>query len=308
MKILITGLLSKAYNLDKGKIAELIKDGMSEDEEKEALNKILEINASHISTVQENAVKNVDKAELIKQGYNKANAEIMTKFEDGLKNKFGVKSDKTGQELVDLIVAEQAEKAGSGEVTEDTIRRSKIYLDLESKAKKDVETLTSDFEKQINEIKSSHDYEKTFSNVQQKALQVFNGLNPVLPEEELVKTNQVNNFINSLKNDYKFEEQGDRTVVLDKDGKVLLDPHGNSRSFEDVVKERASGLFVFKVNNGGSGAGNGNGNGGSGGGSGSLVIPKTFEDLEKIMNDESISKDDRVNIIAEFEKAQKGVE
>ena len=96
---------------------------------------------------------------------------------------------------------------------------------------------------------------------------------------------------------------------MDSEGKVVQDAHGNSRSFEDIVKEQASGLFEFKANNGGSGAGNGNGNGGQGGGSGngSHTIPKTFEELEKVMSDTSISIEDRSNIMAEYEKAQKGI-
>ena len=107
--------------------------------------------------------------------------------------------------------------------------------------------------------------EQTFSNVSQKALQIFNGLNPILPQNKTVADNQVKFFVNTLK-DFKFDVQDERIVVMDKDGKVLEDGHGNSRSFEDIVKEQASGLFEFKANNGGSGAGNGNG--GQGGGSG----------------------------------------
>ena len=57
------------------------------------------------------------------------------------------------------------------------------------------------------------------------------------------------------------------------------------------------------TNNGGSGAGNGNGDGGQG--SGGLVIPKTFEELEKVMADDKLTGDEKSNIIAEYEKAQK---
>ena len=43
MKTIIMGLLSKAYNFDNGKIAELFKDGeteLSEDQQKEILQKL----------------------------------------------------------------------------------------------------------------------------------------------------------------------------------------------------------------------------------------------------------------------------
>ena len=76
-----------------------------------------------------------------------------------------------------------------------------------------------------------------------------------MPQYKTVADNQVKFFVNTLK-DFKFDVQDERIVVMDKDGKVLEDGHGNSRSFEDIVKETASGLFEFRANNGGSGSGN----------------------------------------------------
>lgn len=304
MKTIITGLLSKAYNQDTGKIAELLKNGeeLSEEQQTEILNKILELDTQRV----ENIKKSVSTKEFIEQGYNKAKKEVLSKFEEDLKAKFGIESDKTGQDLVDFIVSEKSEKGGQGgELTEDAIKRSKLYQDLESKARKDLSELKTNYEKQIEDINNGHAYEKTFSEVSQKALTIFNGLNPILPQSKTVADNQVNIFVESLKG-FKFEKQDDRIVVMDAEGKVVQDAHGNSRSFEDIVKEKASGLFEFKANNGGSGAGNGNG--GQGGGSGSgHAIPKTFEELEKLMGDNSISIEDRSNIMAEYEKAQKGV-
>ena len=303
MKTIITGLLSKAYNIDAGKIAELIKDGeMSEDEQKEALKAILEIDKNRIQSVTETSAKNVNTKEFIEQGYNKAKGEVLTKFEQGLKSKFNIESDKTGQDLIDFIVSEKAEKGGSGELTEDAIKRSKFYQDLESNAKTQVKTLKDEYEEKIKSIEDGYQYEKTFSEVQQKALTVFNGLNPILPTAKHIADNQVGNFVNSLK-DFKFDKQGDRIVVMDAEGKVVQDAHGNSRSFEDIIKDKASSLFEFKQNNGGSGAGNGN-EGGQGG-SGGLVIPKTFDELEKVMSDDKLTGDEKSNIIAEYEKAQK---
>lgn len=305
MKTIITGLLSKAYNQDTGKIAELLKNGeeLSEEQQIEILNKILELDTQRV----ENIKKSVSTKEFIEQGYNKAKKEVLTKFEDELKVKFGIESDKTGQDLVDFIVSEKAEKGGSGgDLTEDAIKRSKLYQDLESNSRKALADLKTDFEKQIEEINNGHNYEKTFSEVSQKALTIFNGLNPILPQSKSVADNQIKIFVDSLKG-FKFEKQDDRIVVMDSEGKVVQDPHGNSRSFEDIIKEQASGLFEFKANNGGSGSGNGNGGQGGSGSGGSHAIPKTFEDLEKVMGDNSISIEERSNIMAEYEKAQKGI-
>ena len=306
MKTIITGLLSKAYNFDNGKIAELFKDGeteLSEQQQTEILNKILEIDAQRV----ENIKKSVDKKDAFQDGFKKAKSEVLKDFEKGLKEKFGVESDKTGLELVEEVVSKKSEGGQGGDVTEDAIKRSKVFQDMESNLKKQITTVKTEYETKINEIQDGYKAEQTFSNVSQKALQIFNGLNPILPQNKTVADNQVKFFVNSLK-DFKFDVQDERIVVMDKDGKVLEDGHGNSRSFEDIVKETASGLFEFKANNGGSGSGNG-GQQGQGGSGSSYAgnVPKTFEELEKVMSDASISIEDRSNIMAEYEKAQKGI-
>ena len=305
MKTIITGLLSKAYNFDNGKIAELFKDGeteLSEQQKTEILNKILEIDAQRV----ENIKKSVDKKDAFQDGFKKAKSEVLTDFEKGLKEKFGIESDKTGLELVEEVVSKKSEGGQGGDLTEDAIKRSKVFQDMESNLKKQITTVKNEYETKINEIQDGYKAEQTFSNVSQKALQIFNGLNPILPQNKTVADNQVKFFVNTLK-DFKFDVQDERIVVMDKDGKVLEDGHGNSRSFEDIVKETASGLFEFKANNGGSGSGNGGQGQGGSGSSYAGNVPKTFEELEKVMSDASISIEDRSNIMAEYEKAQKGI-
>ena len=305
MKTIITGLLSKAYNYDNGKIAELFKDGeteLSEEQQTEILNKILEIDAQRV----ENIKKSVDKKDAFQDGFKKAKSEVLTDFEKGLKEKFGVESDKTGLELVEELVSKKSEGGQGGDVTEDAIKRSKVFQDMESNLKKQITTVKTEYETKINEIQDGYKAEQTFSNVSQKALQIFNGLNPILPQNKTVADNQVKFFVNTLK-DFKFDVQDERIVVMDKDGKVIEDGHGNSRSFEDIVKETASGLFEFKANNGGSGSGNGGQGQGGSGSSYAGNVPKTFEELEKVMGDNSISIEDRSNIMADYEKTQKGI-
>ena len=305
MKTIITGLLSKAYNFDNGKIAELFKDGeteLSEEQQKEILQKLLDEDAKRVEAIK----KSVDTKPAFQDGFKKAQGEILTKFEKDLKEKFGLESDKMGLELVEELVSKKSEGGQSGELTEDAIKRSKVFQDMESNLKKQITTVKTEYETKINEIQDGYKAEQTFSNVSQKALQIFNGLNPILPQNKTVADNQVKFFVNTLK-DFKFDVQDERIVVMDKDGKVLEDGHGNSRSFEDIVKETASGLFEFKANNGGSGSGNGGQGQGGSGSSYAGNVPKTFEELEKVMSDTSISIEDRSNIMAEYEKAQKGI-
>ena len=304
MKTIITGLLSKAYNFDNGKIAELFKDGeteLSEQQQKEILNKLLEEDAKRVEAIK----KSVDTKPAFQDGFKKAKSEVFKDFEKELKEKFGLESDKMGLELVEELVSKKSE-GGQGDLTEDVIKRSKVFQDMESNLKKQIKQTETDYQAKINEIQDGYKAEQTFSNVSQKALQIFNGLNPILPQNKTVADNQVKIFVNTLK-DFKFDVQDERIVVMNKDGKVLEDGHGNSRSFEDIVKETASGLFEFKANNGGSGSGNGGQGQGGSGSSYAGNVPKTFEELEKVMSDTSISIEDRSNIMAEYEKAQKGI-
>ena len=305
MKTIITGLLSKAYNFDNGKIAELFKDGeteLSEQQQTEILQKLLDEDAKRVEAIK----KSVDTKPAFQDGFKKAQGEILTKFEKDLKEKFSLESDKMGLELVEELVSKKSEGGQGGDVTEDAIKRSKVFQDMESNLKKQITTVKTEYETKINEIQDGYKAEQTFSNVSQKALQIFNGLNPILPQNKTVADNQVKFFVNTLK-DFKFDVQDERIVVMDKDGKVIEDGHGNSRSFEDIVKETASGLFEFKANNGGSGSGNGGQGQGGSGSSYAGNVPKTFEELEKVMSDTSISIEDRSNIMAEYEKAQKGI-
>ena len=305
MKTIIMGLLSKAYNFDNGKIAELFKDGeteLSEDQQKEILQKLLDEDAKRVEAIK----KSVDTKPAFQDGFKKAKSEVLTDFEKELKEKFGLESDKMGLELVEELVSKKSEGGQGGDLTEDAIKRSKVFQDMESNLKKQITTVKTEYETKINEIQDGYKAEQTFSNVSQKALQIFNGLNPILPQNKTVADNQVKIFVNTLK-DFKFDVQDERIVVMDKDGKVLEDGHGNSRSFEDIVKETASGLFEFKANNGGSGSGNGGQGQGGSGSSYAGNVPKTFEELEKVMSDTSISIEDRSNIMAEYEKAQKGI-
>lgn len=303
MKTIITGLLSKAYNYDNGKIAELFKDGeeLSEEKQTEILNSILEADRVRV----ENIKKTVETKEVFQDGYKKAQSEVLTAFEKGLKEKFGIESSKMGVDLVEEIVTSKSSSGKGGNLDEDAIKRSKIYQDLENAKKVETEALKTDYEKKIEEINNGYQYEKTFSDVQKQALQIFNGMEPVLPTIKSVADNQVNNFISSLKS-FKFDKQGDRIVVMDAEGKVVEDGHGNSKSFEDIVKENASGLFEFRKNNGGSGSGNREPEGGNGG-KYSGAIPKSVDELEKVLQDKTISASDRADIAVEFEKAQKGI-
>ena len=289
----LNGVLSKTLNIDDGKIAELFKDGENELTENEVISKILNLDVDRIKNI-----KSENEKEKFQEGYKKSKREVLETLETELKEKYGIESSNTGIDLVNEIVNVTSKPS---DITEDAIRRSKLYLDLEANAKKEKTNLLEEYQNKIDEIKSTYEGEKVFSTVNKNAMSVLKALNPILPANQEIANNQINAFLDKFK-EFNFEIQDDRVVVMDKDKKVIQDQHGNTRNFDDIVKERASSFWEFQANNGGSGSGN-NPQGGNGG-QGARKAPKTLEELTNIMNDKSIDGAEKLLIAEEFEKNQ----
>lgn len=299
---IITGLLSKAYKLDEGKIAELTKEGENITTES-VLASILEEDATRVAALK----KATDTTGKFQEGYAKAKKEERMLFEKEIKEQFQIESDTTGLDLINEVVTTKSEELGKGkkgEITEDDVKKHSVYQTLESRYKKDLKSKDDEWQTKLTEIQSNYKKEETFSAVKSKALSILEGLKPVLPGDPTVANNQKGWFVGALK-DYEFDLQDDRVVVM-KEGKVIEDNHGNSLGFDELVKSTASKFFEFQKNNGGGNAGNNNdGAGASGGSTGypaGVTKPKTFEELAKILNDESIKTEDRQIVYEVYEK------
>lgn len=294
-KKILEGVLSKTLNIDDGKIAELFKDGENELSETAIISNVLNLDVDRVK-----AIRDKNGIEKFQEGFKKAKKETLAELESELKEKFNVESSKMGIDLIDEIV----QKSGTpvSDLTEEAIRKSKIYLDLEANAKKEKKQLTEEAQKQIQDIKSTYEGEKIFSSVNKKAIKLLQELNPVLPTNKTIADNQINAFLNNFK-DFDFELQEDRIVVLNKDKTIVADEHGNTRNFDEIVKEKASNFFEFQQNNGGSGSGNGGSGSGGYGGSG-FKKPTSLEELSNILNDDTIDGKEKLKIAEEYE--QKG--
>lgn len=299
-KKLLTGLLSEAYKLDNGKIAELLKDG-EEITEDAVLAALLEEDSTRVAGLK----KATDNTGKFQEGYAKAKKEVLSDLEKELKTKFAIESDKTGMDLVDDIVAFKVANVGTGkkgEVTEDDVKKHPAYQTLESKYKTDLKAKDEEWTGKLNEIQEGFKKKEVFGTVKNKALVLLDGLKPVLPSNANVAANQKEWFVRDLEG-HEYDTQGDRIVVM-KDGKVLEDKHGHSVGFDDFVRSRASNFFEFQKNNGGGNAGNDNegGAGASGDYPAGVTKPKNIDDLSKILNDKSIKLEDRNKVMQVWEK------
>lgn len=306
-KKIITGFLSRAYKLDDGKLAELLKDGEDGITEDDAITALLELDSTRVATIK----KATDTTGKFQEGYAKAKKEERENFEKEIRERFGIESDTTGVDLIDEIVTTKAEKGGKkGEVTEDDVKKHPVYQTLETRYKKDIKAKEDEWQAKLTEVETKYKSENTFGTVKSKALTLLDGLKPVLPGNPEIASNQKQWFIGALK-DYQFDIQdGDRVVVM-KDGKVVEDGHGNSLDFTDLVKTTASKFFEFQKNNGGSNAGNSNEQTPAGGGGGGdypagVKKPTNLDELSAILNNQEIKLADRQKVAEVYEAENSG--
>jgi len=175
--------------------------------------------------------------------YKRGQKEVATKFETKLKEKYGVSSDETGVDLVDLILTTELEKV-KGKGDED-ITAHPEYLKLKSESDRMLKAKDKEWQKKIEEIETKHTRESMFTKVKDRAFAELDNLRPILPEDAKKAQKWKEKYIEDFRS-YDFTEQ-DGTIVVLKDGRPLQDSHGYNKSFADLVKETAAEIFDFQT-------------------------------------------------------------
>ena len=175
--------------------------------------------------------------------YKRGQKEVATKFETKLKEKYGVSSDETGVDLVDLILTTELEKV-KGKGDED-ITAHPEYLKLKSESDRMLKAKDKEWQKKIDDLELKHTRESMFSKVKERAFAELDNLRPILPEDAKKAQKWKEKYIEDFRA-YDFTEQDGMIVVL-KDGKPLQDSHGYNKSFADLVKETAAEIFDFQT-------------------------------------------------------------
>lgn len=293
---ILTGLLSKAYKLEDGKIAELLKEDAKESD---VIASILEIDTQRVEKL-----KTTGDGGKFQEGYAKAKKEVLTDFENTLKETFEIKdSTKTGTELVAEIIAAKSDNGGkgTGEITDDDVKKHPAYQSMEKSFKKQLTDAQKEAADKIAEAEKNYRRNETFYSVKEKANVVLETLKPILAKNPNVANTIKNQFFNELKG-FDFEQQADGTYLVTKEGKVVEDKHGHSIGFEDIVKSIAGNYFEFQENNGGSNAGNQNA-GGEGSGAGAPAFKSEKEALA-YANDTNIPLADRMKALEDYNKSK----
>lgn len=291
IKDLFIGVLSETLNIDESGVASLFNgDGSVKDDAKQT---ILGWHADHIKTVKSSSQKTS-----FDDGYKKATSEVMTKFENDIKAKTGIKSDKKG---IDLVLEYAASQKTEGAITDDAVKRHPLYLTLQEESEKKIQVAREEGEQKLTKFQSEIQKEKAFGTVAQKALEIFHSQKPILSKDPIKAKAQEELFLERFKG-YDFEIQGDRIVVL-KDGKLFENGHGNAVAFDKLVKETASTYYDFHVAETKTTPGHKTGAGNEGQTT-ILEVPKNDQEYAKVVNDQNIPVKDRLAIKEAYEKSK----
>ena len=295
---ILKGVLSRAYKMDDGKIAEILKNGEENANEDDILSSLLSADTERVAALKK---QNADNKESFQQGYAKAKKEERQLFEKEIKEALEIESDTTGIDLITEIISEKTKDAGKkGELTDDDVKKHPVYLNAEKTFKKQFADQKTDYETKLSELQTKAQRESTFSVVKENANAVLEGLKPILSKNPKVAGTIKNQFLSELQG-YDFEKQADGTWLVTKDGKVIEDGHGHSKSFEDIIKATAENYFDFEENNGGGNAGNQDENGGSGGsGGGSVPRFKNQAEADAYAVNDAIPLDQRIKALEEW--------
>ena len=304
----VTQLVTTTLGVQQTEIASVLFDIKEDDTAEvkpEALKFLLDKSAVRVASFKEAETKAHDK------GFSKAKAEAISKFETELKEKLGVTSDKQGLELIEFAISEKIKAAG-GEIDEEKIKRSPVYLKTLERLEKDKADAVKAAEDKFNELNNKIQKESTFKTIAEQANAVLDELKPILPTGQTAEGKskaeiQRQRFLNELSSEYGFEIQ-DGKILVTKDGKILEDAHGNMIPLKDIVKNRASELWDFQQGEQRAGTGNNNNAAGANNGGGvkkyNGPAPKTAEEYSSMIG-KAETIEERKEIMQLWEEGQK---
>jgi hypothetical protein len=286
--------MATVYNMPAGEIAELLKssdESITEDSVKEAIESAKTEDGMKTFLEKDKARVSSLKKAGFDDGHKKASKEALTALEKEAKEKFGIADDLKGLELIEAIHSLNREAPKKGEVTDDDVKKSKLFIDLQESFKKGVEEKENEWKSKFEQRESEYKRKEVFSTVKDKGLTIFESLNPVLSENADIAANQKNLIVNAL-DGYDYQFQDERIVVLDKEGKIIEDAHGNRVEFSDLVKTVGSKFFDFKVGPEKKFPNNKDEKKPL-----TFTVPKSSDEFVKLINNPDLSYEDRKAII-----------
>lgn len=275
MKDLILAFLSRAYNMDTDSVADLLfkksDDGTLTDELADgALDALTRLDTERASKFKGDGKTQFD------NGFKKAQKEVSEAWERKMRAKFELDQALTGDNLLEALAEKMT--AGSAEMPDEQVRRSKIYRDLEKAAADREKAAIEQAEAKVQEIIAAQTRKEKLSAVHEKAKSWLLGKKPVLEANQLVADQRIADFLRELE---AYEYDDDYTPL--KNGEIVKNEHQHPVKFDTLLESIASRRFEFMTQDPKGNGGNKNEPGKTGA---SLPpIPKTREEFERLYYD-----------------------
>jgi hypothetical protein len=282
---LLIGVLTKTHTKTEDELNNIIYDDKGSIRP-DALDALLNTNAEKVKRIQSDAIETG-----FNNGYKKGTAESLSDLEKRFKDKFGFSSENKGLDLFE----EWAAKTAKSNLTVDDVRKHPAFLELEKNSVNRAEY--ENVKKEYDTFRTNLERQKVMDRVSKKALNVLDKLDPVIEDNPTVARKRREIFLNEFsKFDYEFD--GDFIIPM-KDGKRVVDKHGNALGFETLTKDIGSEHFVFNKQSYKQNSGN---DGGSS--TVSVDVPRNKEEyLRKIAAEKDPQK--RIAYMKAFKEASK---
>lgn len=251
---LLIAFVGKTLKIPAEEATSLLFDKNDEGEvtvKSKALETLLDKDSERIKVLKD------EKQEFFDNGYKKAQKEVLSDLEKEVKSEFDLSSSKQGLELIKELVSKKLES--TGELDDDKIKASPLYLKTLEDHKKNLKQVESEWKTKYEEREKTLEKQKTFDVVKQKIHDKISKLEPILPNDPTKAQRQWDLFYKSL-GEFEFKIV-DGEVSMFKDGKLLEDKHGHKINFETFAEDLAP--WDFKSGTNRSSAGNDNDGGGN---------------------------------------------
>lgn len=236
---LLNGILSTIYKLDGEQLSKLYNsDGDLTD-----LSVVTDADTKRVTKFQSEKTAQLNRG--IKEG--------AEKIEKSIKEKYG-ESDFIGVELVESIVVKQvadATKEGSKDIS-----KHPKYVELEASVDKKLKDRDKEWEKKVSDRETEFNKEKLFEKIKDKSLVSLETRKPILPSDPRKAQVWKETYLNELKTGNYQESEDGTIIVLDKEGNVMKDSHGNTITFDEFEKGVSDKYFEYPVAEPRNGTGN----------------------------------------------------
>lgn len=221
------------------------------------------------------------------QQFDRGIKEGASKIEKEIKEKYG-ESDLIGVELVESIVVKQVEEATKAGTKD--ISKHPEYVKLEASIDKKLKDRDKDWEVKMVEKEKEFNKNKLAEKIGKLGLTNLDARKPILSPDPKKAQAWKDTYLNELKAGNYQENEDGTPIVLDKDGNVLKDSHGNTITFDEFEKSISDKYFDYPAAEERSSSGNKETKGKPGQSTGD---PKTKAEALEKLKDPKITSEDR---------------